>query len=119
MKKIIRSTKHLNFIRSLPCCISEQTPSQACHIRVLADGGVGMKPSDYLALNFTYQYHKMQTDLGEVSFYQKFNINPFTLAKELVIMSPCKKVNKPEIIQLLLERAKAYGRLYQNIESHT
>jgi hypothetical protein len=54
----------------------------------------------------------MQTDLGEVSFYQKFNINPFTLAKELVIMSPCKKVNKPEIIQLLLERAKTYGRLY-------
>ena len=119
MKKIIRSAKHLNFIRSLPCSISEQTPSQACHIRVLADGGVGMKPSDFLTLNFTYQYHKMQTDLGEVSFYQKFNINPFTLAKELVIMSPCKKVNKPEIIQLLLERAKTYGRLYQNIESHT
>ena len=114
MKNIIRSVKHLNFIRSLPCYISEQTPSQACHIRILSDGGVGIKPSDYLTLPFIYQYHKMQTDLGEQTFYAKFNINPFTLAKDLVIMSPCKKVNNEAVINQLEERAKTYARIYQD-----
>jgi hypothetical protein len=74
----------------------------------------GLKPSDYLTLNFTYQYHKMQTDLGEQSFYAKFNINPFTLAKELVIISPCNKVNNEAVIKQLEERAKTYARIYQD-----
>jgi hypothetical protein len=114
MKQIIRSTKHLNFIRSLPCYISEQTPSQACHIRILSDGGTGLKPSDYFTLPFTYQYHKMQTDLGEQSFYAKFNINPFIVAKDLVIISPCNKVNNEAVIKQLEEGAKTYARIYQD-----
>jgi len=89
MKNIIRSVKHLNFIRSLPCYISEQEPSQACHIRILSDGGTGLKPSDYLTL-------------------------PFTLAKELVIISPCKKVNNEVVIKQLEERAKTYARIYKD-----
>jgi hypothetical protein len=114
MKNIIRSVKHLNYIRSLPCYISNKEPSQACHIRILSDGGTGLKPSDYLTLPFTYQYHKMQTDIGEQTFYAKFNINPFTLAKELVIMSPCKKVNNEAVIKQLEERANTYAGLYKN-----
>jgi len=112
MKNIIRSVKHLNFIRSLPCYISEQEPSQACHIRILSDGGTGLKPSDYYTLPFIHQYHKMQTDIGEQSFYALFNINPFTYAKDLVIMSPCNKVNNEVVIKQLEERAKTYGRIY-------
>ena len=73
-----------------------------------------MKPSDYLTLNFTYQYHKMQTDLGEQSFYAKFYINPFIVAKELVIISPCNKVNNEAVIRQLEERAKTYARIYQD-----
>ena len=113
MKNIIRSAKHLNFIRKQPCFISGQK-SQACHIRLLTDGGTGLKPSDFYVLNFIYQYHKMQTDLGEQTFYKKFNINPFTLAKELVIISPCKKVNNREVLHLLDIRAKTYARIYQD-----
>ena len=56
----------------------------------------------------------MQTDLGEQTFYAKFNINPFTLAKDLVIMSPCKKVNNEAVINQLKERAKTYARIYQD-----
>lgn len=114
MKNIIRSPKHLNYIRSLPCYISEQEPSQACHIRILSDGGTGLKPSDYYTLPFIHQYHKMQTDIGEQTFYAKFNINPFTLAKDLVIMSPCKKVNNEVVIKQLEERAKTYARIYKD-----
>jgi hypothetical protein len=114
MKNIIRSVKHLNYIRSLPCYISNQEPSQACHIRILSDGGTGLKPSDYYTLPFIHQYHKMQTDIGEQSFYALFNINPFTYAKDLVIMSPCKKVNNDAVIKQLEERAKTYARIYKD-----
>jgi hypothetical protein len=34
-------------------------------------------------------------------------------------MSDCKKVNTKTIIHLLDERAKTYGRIYQNIEGDT
>ena len=114
MKNIIRSAKHLNFVRKQPCFISGQK-SQACHIRLLTDGGTGLKPSDFYVLNFSYMYHKMQSDIGEARFYKKFNINPFILAKDLVVMSDCKKVNDRLILHLLNERAKTYGRIYQNI----
>tara|TARA_R110002153_G_scaffold113629_1_gene255948 strand:+ start:5611 stop:5958 length:348 start_codon:yes stop_codon:yes gene_type:complete len=113
---MIRSVKHLNFVRSLDCYISDQTPSQACHIRILTDGGTGIKPSDYFVLPFTYQYHKMQSDIGELRFYQKFNINPFILAKNIIMLSNCLKVNNNEVKQILLERAKIYGNLY--LENH-
>jgi len=113
MKNIIRSAKHLNFIRKQPCFISGQK-SQACHIRLLTDGGTGLKPSDFYVLNFSYMYHKMQSDIGEARFYKKFNINPFILAKDLVIMSDCKKVNDRLILHLLDERAKTYARVYQD-----
>ena len=51
-----------------------------------------------------------QTDWIE----KEFNINPFTLAKDLVIMSPCKKVNNEAVINQLEERAKTYARIYQD-----
>ena len=56
----------------------------------------------------------MQTDIGEQTFYNKFDINPFTLAKELVIISPCKKVNNDAVIKQLEERAKTYARIYKD-----
>lgn len=115
MKNIIRSAKHLNFIRKQPCIITGEK-GEACHIRILSDGGTSIKPSDFYCISLHTDLHRQQHYLGEISFYQKWSINPFTLAKELVIMSPCKKVNKPEIIQLLLERAKTYGRVYQDTQ---
>ena len=111
---MIRSVKHLNFVRSLDCYISDQTPSQACHIRILTDGGTGIKPSDYFVLPFTYQYHKMQSDIGELRFYKKFNINPFAIALNIIKLSNCSKVNNNEVIKILQERTKIYERLHQN-----
>lgn len=111
---MLRSVKHLNFVRSLPCFISDQTPSQACHIRILTDGGTGLKPSDYFVLPFTYHYHKMQSDIGELRFYKKFNINPFYVAKNIINLSNCKKVNNNEVKQILEERAKIYEGLHKN-----
>tara|TARA_R100001163_G_scaffold11784_1_gene10826 strand:- start:27794 stop:28186 length:393 start_codon:yes stop_codon:yes gene_type:complete len=110
MKKVIRAAKHLQFIRSQPCIITGQK-AQACHIRILTDGGTGIKPSDFFCIGLHQDLHRQQHILGEQSFYKKWEINPFTIAKDLVIMSDCKKVNTPEIIRLLEERAMIYGGL--------
>tara|TARA_R110000824_G_C15104432_1_gene666564 strand:- start:468 stop:803 length:336 start_codon:yes stop_codon:yes gene_type:complete len=108
-----RSIKHLNYIRKKACLISQQYESQACHIRILSDGGTGLKPSDYCVLPFNYYYHKMQTDIGELTFYKKFNINPYEFAIFYAINSPCKKITK-EHIEYLKERKSVYERLHQN-----
>ena len=118
MKNIIRSAKHLNFIRKQPCIITGEK-GEACHIRILSDGGTSIKPSDFYCISLHTDLHRQQHYLGEISFYQKWSINPFTIAKNLVTMSDCKKVNTKSIIHLLDERAKTYGRIYQNIESDT
>ena len=113
MDKIIRSSKHLNYVRSLPCLISQQGQSQACHIRILTDGGTSIKPSDFYVLPFIYKYHRMQTEMGELSFYKFFNINPFKSALELTKSSPCSKVRKHKL--LLEERMWTFGRLHKDI----
>jgi len=114
MKNIIRSAKHLQYIRSQPCMIGQMSGSQACHIRLLTDGGVGLKPSDCYVLAMEYRYHKMSHDLGEVRFFKEWRINPFIYAKMYVKMSPCNKVNNKEVLSLLDERINTYARIYQD-----
>tara|TARA_Y100000401_G_scaffold112259_1_gene111480 strand:- start:14 stop:388 length:375 start_codon:yes stop_codon:yes gene_type:complete len=118
MKNIIRSPKHLNFIRKQPCIITGQK-AQACHIRILTDGGTSLKPSDFFAYSLCPELHKQQHILGEITFYHKWQINPFKVAKDLVKMSDCKKVNNLQIIAILQERAKTYGRIYQDFKGDT
>lgn len=118
MKNIVRSANHLNFIRSQPCIVTGQK-SVACHIRILSDGGTSIKPSDYFCINLCNDLHRQQHILGEITFYQKWSLNPFKIAKDLVLMTHCKKVKNDIIIHLLEERAKTYGRLYQDIEGDT
>lgn len=107
-----RSIKHLNFIRKQPCIISDQLDSQACHIRILSDAGVGLKPSDF-AIPMIYYYHRMSHDLGEIRFFQKFNINPYDFAIFYAKNSPCKKITR-EHLEYLNERKSIYERLYKN-----
>lgn len=114
MKNIIRSTKHLNYIRSQPCMIGQMSGSQACHIRILTDGGTGIKPSDFYVLPMEYRYHKISHDIGEARFYKEWQINPFIYAQIYVKMSPCEKVNNKKVLDLLNERAKTYERIYKN-----
>lgn len=105
-----RSKKHLDFIRKQPCIISDQHDSQACHIRVLSDAGIGLKPSDF-AIPMIYHYHRMSHDLGEVRFFQKFKINPYELALFYAKKSPCNKITK-EHLEYLKERISIYEGLY-------
>ena len=112
MKTIVRSQKHLNFIRQTPCLISFQLPSQACHIRVLTDCGTGIKPSDFFTLPFIYQYHKLQGEMGEVKFYKHFGINPFKEVSNLIRLSTCKKVKQHK--DLVEEKILSYARIHKD-----
>jgi len=71
---MIRDSKHLQAIRQLPClymggeCAGD---TQACHIRYLTDGGMGLKPSDCYTIPMCQKCHSEQHQMGEVSFHEQ------------------------------------------------
>ena len=66
----MRSDKHLKFIRSLPCCVCRaKPPSEAAHIRLGSDGGMGLKPSDKFTVPLCHMCHSRQHQTGERTFW--------------------------------------------------
>jgi len=85
-----RDEKHLDYIRSLPCCICGGIDTEAAHIRTgtpeLGKRPTGMaeKPSDKWALPLCNKHHREQHDFGdELGFWKCHGINPFVLAMTL------------------------------------
>src|ERR1700750_2273237 len=83
----VRDEKHLNYIRSLPCCIcGDDTRTEAAHIRTasLAHGknwtGMQEKPSDKWSLPLCNRHHREQHTMNELAFWKSYNIDPFMLA---------------------------------------
>ena len=86
----VRDEKHLDYIRSLPCCIcGEDTTVEAAHIRTgsIVDGkphtGMAEKPDDKWALPVCNRHHTEQHTMNEMLFWAKYGINPFVLAMTL------------------------------------
>lgn len=84
-----RDEKHLEFIRSLPCCICGGIDTEAAHIRTasLAHGknhtGMQEKPSDKWTLPLCNRHHREQHTMAEMAFWKKYEIDPFMLAMRL------------------------------------
>jgi len=85
-----RDEKHLDFIRSLPCCIcGDDIHTEAAHIRAgsIENGkvytGIGEKPSDAWVLPLCNGHHREQHSMNEMKFWEKYEINPFLLAISL------------------------------------
>lgn len=85
-----KDNKHLDFIRSLPCCIChDDTSTEAAHIRTsaLAHGknptGMQEKSSDKWALPLCNRHHREQHTMNEMAFWKKYGIEPFMLALSL------------------------------------
>jgi hypothetical protein len=84
-----RDERHLDFIRSLPCCICGGIDTEAAHIRTasLAHGkqhtGMAEKPSDKWALPLCNRHHTEQHSMAELRFWKKYGIDPFLLAISL------------------------------------
>jgi hypothetical protein len=84
-----RDEKHLDFIRSLPCCICGAIDTEAAHIRTasLENGklhtGMSEKPSDKWAVPLCNEHHREQHSMNEMSFWKSYGIDPFMLALSL------------------------------------
>jgi len=71
-----RSKLYLDFIRNQPCIVSGSDYGVvAHHVRILGNGGTGLKPSDFLTVPLTHEHHMALHSGGERSFYKKHNID--------------------------------------------
>ena len=80
-------SKHLKFIRELPCVIcTDTTRTEACHIRYsdsryLKLTGSGEKPDDMWTVPMCNRHHKEQTAMGEgPKFWERYGFDPHALA---------------------------------------
>jgi hypothetical protein len=77
---MIRSKKHLDFIRSLECVICSAPNPQAAHLRIRTDGGTGLKPSDCYTTPLCAWCHRHQHDHGEKTFWAGWEPKKLCLA---------------------------------------
>lgn len=67
--KIIRAPKWLDVVRTMPCVITGARPVVPAHIRWNSDGGTALKPSDDRVVPLTDEMHKLQHQIGELTFW--------------------------------------------------
>lgn len=84
-----RDNKHLDYIRSLPCCIcGDNTSTEAAHLRT-SNIGIGKddhgwgKPSDKWVLPLCGRHHREQHTMNEMAFWESYGIDPFMRALTL------------------------------------
>ena len=94
---IIHSVKHQKFVASFPCVVcGNDTEVQCCHIRSipkLGNVGKGIR-DDRFCIPMCFTCHTSQHQIGELEFFDRFNINPILISMKLSIISPCKKINQ-------------------------
>jgi len=64
-----RNRAYLDWLREQPCVFTGRSPRDPAHIRMGADGGMGMKSSDFYALPVCPEYHRDQHQHGEATFW--------------------------------------------------
>jgi hypothetical protein len=85
-QKRIRDRAHLNFIKTLPCCMCGAPQSDPAHIRLGTDGGTGLKPSDNYVLPLCRPCHQ-EEHRGSRTFWAKAKRDPLGLANALYILT--------------------------------
>jgi hypothetical protein len=94
---IIHSVKHQKFVASFPCVVcGNNTQVQCCHIRSipkLGNVGKGIRDDKY-CIPMCFTCHNLQHQIGELEFFERFNINPILISMKLSIISPCNKINQ-------------------------
>lgn len=64
-----KDAKYLRAIRKLPCLVCRQTPSEAAHVRIGSNAGMGLKPHDRRTIPLCHKHHMEQHSLGEQRFW--------------------------------------------------
>lgn len=81
---VVRSKKHMKFIRTLPCCMSfNNPPSDPAHISKGSGRGVAIKADDSRIVPLNHELHARQHNVGEISFYGDALDDAIILADEL------------------------------------
>ncbi len=94
---IIHSVKHQKFVASFPCVVcGNDTQVQCCHIRSIPKlGNIGKNiRDDKYCIPMCFTCHNLQHQIGELEFFERFNINPILISMKLSIISPCIKINQ-------------------------
>lgn len=86
----VEDRKHLEFIRSLRCCIcGTHKQVEAAHVRIasLAHGkrecGKAEKPDDKWTTPLCASHHREQHDIGEHDFWKRYGLDPFLISLSL------------------------------------
>jgi len=94
---IIHSVKHQKFVASFPCVVcGNDTQVQCCHIRSIpkvGNVGKGIR-DDRFCIPMCFICHNQQHLIGELEFFEKYNINPILISMKIASISPCNKINQ-------------------------
>jgi len=94
---IIHSVKHQKFVASFPCVVcGNDTQVQCCHIRSIpkvGNVGKGIR-DDRFCIPMCFACHTQQHLIGELEFFEKYNINPILISMKIASISPCNKINQ-------------------------
>ena len=89
----VRSSTHLEWIRSLPCIVPgcrvwRLTGVHAHHVRIGA--GTALKPGDDMTIPACYSHHSQGHDRGWKTFEAKYGLNLEACAAWLAFLSRCE-----------------------------
>jgi hypothetical protein len=83
-----RRAQHLAFVRQLSCvACGKAAPSEAAHVRLGTDAGMGIKPSDRYSVSLCASCHELQHRFGELRFWSVLRIDPLNIALRLWTVS--------------------------------
>lgn len=82
-----KNKAYLEFLRSRPCCVTglEGYGVIAHHVRMFGGGGVGQKPSDYLAVPLSQKEHLRLHANGEKSFWKEERLDPIQVINDCLL----------------------------------
>jgi hypothetical protein len=71
-----RNRRHLDWIRTLPCCVPGcQRPCIPHHVRTAANSGTALKPPDTETVPLCHEHHQELHDKGRITFQRKHAVD--------------------------------------------
>jgi hypothetical protein len=92
-----RSKAHLLFVRSQPCLVCKQTPSDPHHVRFAQPRALGRKVSDEFTVPLCRAHHQqLHLHGNEKAWWSDIQISPLPIATELWASSPIHGTSSAE-----------------------
>lgn len=108
MKTIRRSEAYVNFIRKQECCVTgHRVAGEVCahHVRMGANAGIGIKPSDFRCVPLCNEAHQKLHQYGERDFWDKAKVDPIKMIIHYIFKFADEKNINPNHLIMALETA--------------